>query len=52
MQRIMAVDPCRRYVYGINIEDAYLRLWMASRTMIVAQCELEIRVVSLVTLDV
>lgn len=38
MQHILAVDPCRRHTYGINIEGTALRIWSASRAMLIA-CE-------------
>ena len=31
MRHILRDDPCRRFVFGVTIEDAETRLWLASR---------------------
>jgi hypothetical protein len=31
MQHIMREDPCRRFVFGISIEDTQTRVWHANR---------------------
>jgi hypothetical protein len=31
MRLIMQEDPCRRFVYGISIEDNRMRIWQANR---------------------
>ncbi|KAL5520260.1 hypothetical protein ACEPAG_9473 [Sanghuangporus baumii] len=30
-QQIMSLDPCRRFVFGITVEDRMMRLWFCSR---------------------
>lgn len=32
MQHIMSLDPCRRFVFGITIDNAEMRLWYCNRS--------------------
>ncbi|PAV16428.1 Pkinase domain-containing [Pyrrhoderma noxium] len=36
MRRVLAVDPSRRFTYGIDIEGTELGLWIATRAMVIA----------------
>ncbi|KAI5117344.1 hypothetical protein M0805_006243 [Coniferiporia weirii] len=33
MQHTMSIDPCRRFAFGITIENASMRLWFCSRAV-------------------
>ncbi|KAI5117127.1 hypothetical protein M0805_007974, partial [Coniferiporia weirii] len=33
MQHTMSIDPCRRFTFGITIENASMRLWFCSRAV-------------------
>ncbi|KAI5115744.1 hypothetical protein M0805_002822 [Coniferiporia weirii] len=33
MQHTMSIDPCRRFAFGITIENANMRLWFCSRAV-------------------
>ncbi|KAK2459545.1 hypothetical protein APHAL10511_008424 [Amanita phalloides] len=33
MQQVMAFDPCRRFTFGLTIENTDVRLWFCSRSM-------------------
>ena len=48
MQHILAVDPSRRFTYGVDIEGTELELWIATRAMVVACDTFDFRTVSLV----
>ena len=47
MQHVLAVDPSRRFSYGINIEGTELGLWIATRAMVIACDTFDFRTVSL-----
>jgi hypothetical protein len=42
MKHIMAVDACRRFIFGITIENTSLALWYANRSMLVGSKPLNI----------
>ena len=48
MQHILAVDPSRRHVYGIDIEGTSLRIWTATRAMLVACDTFDLRTVCII----
>ena len=47
MQHVLAVDPSRRFSYGIDIEGTELGLWIATRAMVIACDTFDFRTVSL-----
>ena len=47
MRRVLAVDPSRRFTYGIDIEGTKLGLWIATRAMVIACDTFDFRTVSL-----
>ena len=47
MQHVLAVEPTRRFTYGINIEGTELKLWIATRAMVIACDTFDFRTVSL-----
>lgn len=34
MQQLMTYDPCRRFTFGLTIENTDVRLWFCSRSML------------------